>query len=187
VCVGRRNNLAAKSRAARGGRRLQRSTLVPASDSHGSPDELRGLFRRPGSSTLQRLRLQRRPYADSDFKVQRRSHRRERLSLKETLLQRSEAQLAPNCSGDSTAPVPVAVRLRGCRPRRQVLKADLTSGLRSVAESGTSRWTATRAPCSPQCKDIKDIVDHSSVGGFAVDRRAAASPVIPRCTPEEHL
>src|SRR6267154_554855 len=104
------DHLAAKSaRSAATADVFKRSTLVPASDPHGSPDEL--------ARTASVSRVGRSPALAAD-NVAPYGERFESQGDSPAAV-RSQS-LRGTAQGDSTAPVPVAVRLRGCRPRRQV-------------------------------------------------------------------
>jgi hypothetical protein len=169
------DHLAAKSaRSAATADVFKRSTLVPASDSHGSPDELvrPASASRVGRSTAVAAdNLD--PYADSDFKVQRHSHRPgSALSLKETLLQRSEAKACAELLRET--------QQRLSRSQYDCEAADragkyLKAGLDVW---GFAAWQIRHFPMDgykgatlPQCKDVKDIVDHSS----SVDLQSAVA------------
>jgi hypothetical protein len=156
------DQLAAKSaRSAATADAFKPATLVPASDSHGSPDELaRAASDRSTAVPADNVD----PYTDSDFKVQRRSHRPgTALSLKETLLQRSEAKAR-------------AELLREIQQHLSRSQYDCEAGDRAgkylkagLDVWGFAAWQIRHFPMDgyqgatlPQCKDIKDIVDHSS-------------------------
>jgi hypothetical protein len=159
------DHLAAKSaRSAATADVFKRSTLVPASDSHGSPDELvrPASASRVGRSTAVAAENVD-PYADSDFKVQRRSHRPGTLSLKETLLQRSEAKACAELLRDTQQHL--------SRSQYDCEAADRASKYLKAGLDvwGFGAWQIRHFPMDgyegatlPQCKDIKDIVDHSS-------------------------
>lgn len=146
------DHLAAKSaRSAATAEVFKRSTLVPASDSHASPDELA----RPENAD---------PYADSDFKVQRRSHRPgTALSLKETLLQRSEAKACAELLRETQQHLSRSqYDCEAADHAGKYLKAGLDVW-------GFAAWQIRHFPVDgyngatlPRCKEIKDIVDHSS-------------------------
>jgi hypothetical protein len=105
------------------------------------------------------------PYSDPDFKVHRRPHRTGTpLSLKETLVQKSEAKARAELLQDT--------RLRVQRSQydcetldhvEKYLKADLDVW-------GFSAWQAKYYPTDaykgatlPQCQDINDLIDHSGL------------------------
>jgi len=129
-----------------------------------------GLLRRPGSGALQRLRLTSvDPYADSDFKVQRRPHRPgTALSLRRLSCSGRSQSLRGIAQGDSTAPVRSQYDCEAADRAGKYLKAGLDVW-------GFGAWQMRHFPMDgykgatlPQCKDVKDIVD-ILVGGFAVD------------------
>jgi len=84
---------------------------------------LRDMLRRPSSIALQRFRLTTSTRTPTrTLKVQRRSHHAGTALSSQgdsPAAVRRKSSRGP-AQGDSTAPVPVAVRLRGCRPRQQV-------------------------------------------------------------------
>jgi hypothetical protein len=160
------DHLAAKSaRSAATADVFKPSTTVPASASHGSPDEVArpvsvSRVERPAAVATDNVD----PYADPDFKVQRRPHRPgTALSLKETLLQRSEAKAC-------------AELLRETQQRLSRSQYDCEAADRAgkYLKAGLDVWGFTawqirhfpmdgyKGAMLPQCKDIKDIVDHSS-------------------------
>jgi hypothetical protein len=140
------------------------STAVPVSDSHGSPDEAAGLAPAPKVDRSTAVRVDNvDPYTDSDFKVQRHSrHAGTALSLKETLLQRSE--------GKARADLLRETQQHLYRSQYDCEAADragkyLKAGLDVW---GFAAWQIRYFPVDSykgatlqECKDIKDVVDPS--------------------------
>jgi len=143
---------------------LEPSTAVPVSDSHGSAHKVAGLAPAPKvdrSTAVPVDNLD--PYIDSDFKVQRRSHHaRTALSLKETLLQRSEARARADLLRETQQHLYRSqYDCEAADRASKYLKADLDVW-------GFAMWQIRYFPVDsykgatlPQCKDIKDVVDPS--------------------------
>jgi hypothetical protein len=143
---------------------LEPSTDVPVSDAHGSPDEVAGLAPAPKVNRSTAVPVDNvDPYTDSDFKVQRRSHRAgTALSLKETLLQRSEAKARAELLRETQQHL--------YRSQYDCEAADRAS---KYLKAGLDVWgfamwqiryfpvDSYRGATLPQCKDIKDVVDPS--------------------------
>ena len=143
---------------------LEPSTTVPVSDAHGSPDEVVGHAPAPrvdGSTAVPIDNVD--PYSDPDFKVQRRSHRAgSALSLKETLLQRSE--------GRARADLLRETQQHLYRSQYDCEAADRAS---KYLKAGLDVWGFTmwqiryfpvvsyKGATLPECKEIKSVVDPS--------------------------
>jgi hypothetical protein len=133
---------------------------VPISDPHGSPDEVAGLT--PATAVpVDNVD----PYTDSDFKVHRRPHHAGTpLSLKETLVQRSEEKARADLLRQIQQHV-----LRSqydCEAAERASKY-LKAGLDVW---GFSTWQLKHFPIDsykgatlPQCKDVKNVVDPSGL------------------------
>jgi hypothetical protein len=143
---------------------LEPSTAMPVSDRHGSPDEVAGLAPAPKVDRSTAVPVDNvDPYTDSDFKVQRRSHHaRTALSLKETLLQRSEAKAHADLLRETQQHL--------YRSQYDCEAADRASKyLRAGLDVwGFATWQIRHFPVDrykgatlPQCKDIKNVVDPS--------------------------
>jgi hypothetical protein len=110
------------------------------------------------------------PYSDSDFKVHRKPHRPGTpLSLKETLVQRSEAKARADLLKEMQQHVSRSqYDCEAAEHADRYLKADLDVW-------GFSAWQLRYFPLGayqgatvPQCRDIETLVEHS--GGFAANR-----------------
>jgi hypothetical protein len=110
------------------------------------------------------------PYNDSDFKVHRKPHRPGTpLSLKETLVQRSEAKARADLLREMQQRVSRSqYDCEAAEHADRYLKADLDVW-------GFSAWQLRYFPLGtyqgamlPQCRDIETVVEHS--GGFAANR-----------------
>jgi len=143
---------------------LEPSTALPVSDSHGSPDKAAGHAPAPKVDRSTVVPVDNvDPYTDSDFKVQRRSHHaRSALSLKETLLQRSE--------GKARADLLRETQQHLYRSQYDCEAADRASKYLKAGLDvwGFAMWQIRYFPVDsykgatlPQCKDIKDVVDPS--------------------------
>jgi hypothetical protein len=143
---------------------LEPSTAVPVSESHGSPDKVARLAPAPKVDRFTAVPVDNvDPYTDSDFKVQRRSHRAgTALSLKETLLQRSE--------GRARADLLRETQQHLYRSQYDCETADRASKYLKAGLDvwGFAMWQIRYFPLDsykgatlPQCKDIKDVVDPS--------------------------
>jgi len=133
---------------------LEPSTAVPVSDAHGSAHEVAG--HAPAAVPVDNVD----PYTDSDFKVQRRSGH----SLKETLLQRSE--------GKARADLLRETQQHLYRSQYDCEAADRASKYLKAGLDvwGFAMWQTRYFPADsykgatlPQCKDIKNVVDPSSL------------------------
>jgi len=133
---------------------LEPSTAVPVSDAHGSAHEVAG--HAPAAVPVDSVD----PYTDSDFKVQRRSGH----SLKETLLQRSE--------GKARADLLRETQQHLYRSQYDCEAADRASKYLKAGLDvwGFAMWQTRYFPADsykgatlPQCKDIKNVVDPSSL------------------------
>jgi hypothetical protein len=159
------DHLAAKSARRAATAEVFKPSTLPVSDSHGSLDELAG----PASaSSVDRSTAippdNVDPYSDSDFKIQPRPHRAGKaLSLKETLLQRSEAKARADLLRETQQHL--------SRSQYDCEAADRASKylMAGLDVWGFATWQIRHFPMDgyqgatlPQCKDIKDIVDHSS-------------------------
>lgn len=111
------------------------------------------------------------PYSDPDFKVHRKPHRAGGpLSLKETLVQRSEAQARADLLKEMQQRVSRSqYDCEAAEHADRYLKADLDVW-------GFSAWQFRYYPTDsykgatlPQCMQIETVVDHSA--GFATNRR----------------
>ena len=149
------DHYAAKSARSAATADIFRPSAAPVSDPHGSVEELAGPA--VAADPLD-------PYTDSDFKVQRRPHRARRaLSLKETLLQRSEAKARAELLTESRQHLHRSqYDCEAADRASKYLKADLDVW-------GFAAWQIRHFPMNgykgatlPGCKDIKDVVDHSS-------------------------
>jgi hypothetical protein len=159
------DHLAAKSaRSAATADVLGPSTAVPVSDSHGSPDEIAGLAPAPKVNRSTAAPVDNvDPYTDSDFKVQRHSHRAgTALSLKETLLQRSEAKARADLLRETQQHL-----------NRSQYDCEAADRASKYLEAGLDVWgfamwqiryfpvDSYQGATLPQCKDIKNVVDPS--------------------------
>jgi hypothetical protein len=153
------DHLAAKSaRSAATADVLESSTAVPVSNPHGSPDEVADRSTAVPVDNVD-------PYTDSDFKVQRRAHHAgTALSLKETLLQRSEAKARADLLRE--------IQQHLYRSQYDCEAADRASKYLKAGLDvwGFATWQSRYFPMDsyqgatlPQCKDIKEIVDPSSL------------------------
>jgi hypothetical protein len=133
---------------------LEPSTAVPVSDAHGSAHEVAG----HAAAAVPVDNVD--PYTDSDFKVQRRSGH----SLKETLLQRSE--------GKARADLLRETQQHLYRSQYDCEAADRASKYLKAGLDvwGFAMWQTRYFPADsykgatlPQCKDIKNVVDPSSL------------------------
>jgi len=145
---------------------LEPSTAVPVSDAHRSPDEVAGHAPAPKldrSTAVPVDNLD--PYTDPDFKVQRRSHHAgTALSLKETLLQRSEGKARADLLRETQQHLYRSqYDCEAADRAASTLRRALTSGASQCGRSGTSRWDSYKGATLPQCKDIKNVVDPSSL------------------------
>src|SRR6266480_7888914 len=141
------------------------STVVRPSDPHGSADELAAP---DAASRLERSTAPAAgsvdPYTDSDFQVERHSHHAGRaLSLKETLLRRSEARAQADLLRETQQHLH--------RSQYDCEAADRASKYVKAGLDvwGFSAWQIMHFPMVsykgatlPQCRDIKNVVDHSS-------------------------
>ncbi len=159
------DHYAAKSARSAATADVFRPSTAPVSDSHGSADQLAGpaaASTGDRSTALAPDPLD--PYADSDFKVQRRPHRAGRASsLKETLLQRSEAKARADLLTQTQQHLHRSqYDCEAADRASRYLKADLDVW-------GFATWQIRHFPMGiykgatlSQCKDIKEVVDHSS-------------------------
>jgi hypothetical protein len=159
------DHLAAKSaRSAVAAEVLGPSTAAPVSDSHSSPDEVAGLAAAPGDSRATAVPVDSvDPYTDADFKVQRRAHRAgTALSLKEALLQRSEAKARADLLRETQQHL--------FRSQYDCEAADRASKYLKAGLDvwGFAMWQIRYFPVDsykgatlPECKDIKNVVDPS--------------------------
>jgi hypothetical protein len=136
------------------------STAVPISDPHGSPDPVAGLT--PATAVpVDNVG----PYTDSDFKVHRRPHRAgTALSLKETLVQRSEAKARADLLGEIQQHVHRSQY--DCEAAERANKY-LNAGLDVW---GFATWQLKYFPMDsykgatlPQCRDVENVVDPSGL------------------------
>jgi len=145
---------------------LESSTDVPVSGAHGSPDEVAGHAPGPKVDRSTAVLVDNvDPYTDSDFKVQRRSpHAGTALSLKETLLQRSE--------GKARADLLRETQQHLYRSQYDCEAADRASKYLKAGLDvwGFAMWQTRYFPVDsykgatlPQCKDIKNVVDPSAL------------------------
>jgi len=143
---------------------LESSTAVPVSDAHGSPDVVAAHAPAPRVDRSTAVPVDNvDPYSDPDFKVQRRSHHAgTALSLKETLLQRSE--------GRARADLLRETQQRLYRSQYDCEAADRASKYLKAGLDvwGFAMWQIRYFPAVsykgatlPQCKDIKSVVDPS--------------------------
>ena len=140
---------------------LEPSTAVPVADAHGSPVEVAGHAPAPKGGRSAAVPVDNvDPYTDSDFKVQRRSGH----SLKETLLQRSE--------GKARADLLRETQQHLYRSQYDCEAADRASKYLQAGLDvwGFAMWQTRYFPADsykgatlPQCKDIKNVVDPSSL------------------------
>lgn len=142
------------------------STATPVSDPHDSPDEAEGVAPEPqaGSSAVPPIgNLD--PYADSEFKVRRRPHRAGTpLSLKETLVQRSEAKAAA-----------ALIRQTQQHLRRSQYDCEAAEQAGKYLKAGLDVWgfaawqlkyfpmDSYKGATLPQCRDIKNVVAPSEL------------------------
>jgi hypothetical protein len=141
-------------------------SAVPVSDAHGLPGEVAGHAPAPKVDRSTAVPVDNvDPYTDSDFKVQRRSHRAgTALSLKETLLQRSE--------GKARADLLRETQQHLYRSQYDCEAADRASKYLKAGLDvwGFAMWQIRYFPADsykgatlPQCKDIENVVDPSSL------------------------
>jgi len=161
------DHLAAKSaRSAATADVLESSTALPVSDPHGSPDEVAGHAPVPKVDHSRAVPVDNvDPYTDSDFRVQRRAHHaRTALSLKETLLQRSEAKARADLLRETQQHL--------YRSQYDCEAADRASKYLKAGLDvwGFATWQIRYFPTGSykgatlaQCKDIKEVVDPSSM------------------------
>jgi hypothetical protein len=145
---------------------LEPSTAMPVSDAHGSPDVVAAHAPAPKLDRSTAVPVDNvDPYSDPDFKVQRRSHHAgTALSLKETLLQRSE--------GKARADLLRETQQHLYRSQYDCEAADRASKYLKAGLDvwGFAMWQIRYFPVDsykgatlPQCKDIKNVVDPSSL------------------------
>jgi hypothetical protein len=148
------------------------STAVPISDLHGSPDEVAGLTPAPNANFSNAVPVDNAdPYTDSDFKVHRRPHHTGTpLSLKETLVRRSEEKARADLLRQTQQYV-----------RRSQYDCEAAERAGKYVKAGLDVWgfatwqvkyfpmDSYRGTKLPQCKDIKNVVDPSSL--VAANRR----------------
>jgi hypothetical protein len=161
-----RDYLAAKSaRSAAIADVLDPSPAVSASDPPGSPDEASGLARAsyaepPDAAPVNNVD----PYADPDFQVHRRAHRAKSLSLKETLVRRSEERARADLLKETQQHV--------SRSQYDCEAADRASKYvkGGLDVWGFATWQVKYFPVNSytgatlaQCRTIKNVVDPSWV------------------------
>jgi hypothetical protein len=139
------------------------STAVRGLDPHGSTDDVAELAPAPRVDTSTATPVEKiDPYNDADFKVQRPHRAGASLSLKEALVQRSEAKARAEVLGETQQHL-----TRSQYDCEAADRADryLKAGLDVW---GFSAWQLKYFPIEgykgatlPQCKDIKDVVDPS--------------------------
>jgi hypothetical protein len=136
------------------------STAVPISDPHGPPDQVAELT--PATAVpVDNVD----PYTDSDFKVHRRPHRAGTpLSLKETLVQRSEAKARADLLREIQQHVHRSQY--DCEAAERANKY-LNAGLDVW---GFATWQLKYFPMNsykgatlPQCRDVESVVDPSGL------------------------
>jgi len=160
-----RDHLAAKSaHSAAMASAFDTATPVPVSDPHGSADEAAGLAGAPADDSTTAAAVDKPdPYADPDFQVQRRPHRaKSPLSLKETLVQRSEAKARAELLAETKQHL-----------RRSQYDCEAADRASRYVKGGLDVWGFTswqvkyfpvagyKGATLPQCKDIKNVVDPS--------------------------
>jgi hypothetical protein len=142
------------------------ATAVPVSDVHGSPDETAGLTPAPitySSSALPVDDVD--PYTDPDFKVPRRPHHAGTpLSLKETLVQRSEEKARAEL-----------LRRTQQYVNRSQYDCEAAERASKYVKAGLDVWgfaswqvkyfpmDSFKGTTLSQCKDITNVVDPSSL------------------------
>ncbi len=141
------------------------STVVRVPDALGSPDEPAGPV---AASRVERHTAPAAgnvdPYTDSDFQVERHSHHAGRaLSLKETLLRRSEARAQADLLRETQQHL-----------HRSQYDCEAADRAGKYLKAGLDVWgfaawqirhfpmVSYKGATLPQCRDIKNVVDHSS-------------------------
>src|SRR5260370_6690322 len=161
------DHLAAKSaRSAVTADAVESSTAVPVSNPLGSPDEVAGRAPMPkvdGSTAVPVDNVD--PYTDSDFKVQRSAHHaRTALSLKETLLQRSEAKARADLLREIQQHLYRSqYDCEAAERASKYLKAGLDVWGFATWQSRYFPMDSYKGATLPQCQDIKEVVDPSSL------------------------
>jgi hypothetical protein len=136
------------------------STAVLISDPRGSPDEVAGLT---PATAVRVVNVE--PYTDSDYKVHRRPHHAGApLSLKETLVQRSEAKARADL-----------LRQIQQHVHRSQYDCEATERASKYLDAGLDVWgfatwqlkyfpvESYKGATLPQCQDIKNVVDPSGL------------------------
>jgi hypothetical protein len=142
------------------------AAAAPVADLHGGQDETAGLAPAPrvdGPTAVAADDVD--PYADADFKVQRRAHHAgTNVSLKETLLERSEAK--------ARAALLRETHQHASRSQYDCEAADRASKYLKAGLDvwGFATWQTKYFPMDSysgatraQCEDIKNVVDPSSL------------------------
>jgi hypothetical protein len=142
------------------------STAVPISDQRAPPDEVAGLTPAPSANSSTAVPVDDvDPYTDSDFKVHRRPHPAGTpLSLKETLVRRSEEKARADLLRQTQQYV-----------RRSQYDCEAAGRASKYVKAGLDVWgfatwqlkyfpmDSYRGTTLPKCKDIKNVVDPSSL------------------------
>src|ERR1700704_3306400 len=145
---------------------MESSTAVPVSNPHGSPDEVAGRVPAPKVDRSTAVPVDNvDPYTDSDFKVQRPAHHaRTALSLKETLLQRSEAKARADLLRETQQHLYRSqYDCEAAGRASQYLKAGLDVWGFATWQSRYFPMDSYKGATLPQCKNIKEVVDPSSL------------------------
>jgi hypothetical protein len=138
------------------------STVIHVSDPHGSPDEIARLALAPKVDPSTSVRVDNvDPYTDSVFKVHRRSHHAgTSVSLKETLVRRSEAKARADLLRETQQHL-----------HRSQYDCEAADRASKYLKGGLDVWgfaiwqlkyfpvDSYKGATLPQCKDIKNVVD----------------------------
>ncbi len=161
-----RDHLAATSeRSAALANAFDSQTSAPISDPDGSLDQAAGLTAPKGDPSTAVPVDNVDPYADSDFKVHRQVHHgRTSLSLKETLLERSEAKARADLLRETQQHLHRSQYDCEAADRAgKYLKADLDVWGFAIWQTKYFPTDSYRGASLPQCKDIKNVLDPSSL------------------------
>jgi hypothetical protein len=141
------------------------AALMPGSGVHGAADEGAGVTPTSKANSAAEIPADNAdPYGDSDFKVQRRPHAGPHQSLRETLVQRSEARARMDL-----------LRQTQEHAHRSQYDCETAERASKYLKSGLDVWgfaswqlryfprDGYKGTALPECKDIKDVMDASGL------------------------